>query len=55
MKHTTPVSSKGTTVSITWGKGTDLFQSRSSVPGPASAVKINAQKTGAPYYGRTLP
>ena len=46
---------KGTTVSITWGKGTDLFQSRSSIPGPASSVKINTQKAGAPYYGRTLP
>lgn len=46
---------KGTTVSLTWGKGADLFQSRSSLPGPASAVKINTQKTGAPYYGRTLP
>ncbi len=46
---------KGATVSLAWGKGVDLFQSRSSVPGPASAVKLNAQKNGAPYYGRTLP
>lgn len=46
---------KGTTVSLTWGKTVELFQSRSSLPGPASAVKINTQKTGAPYYGRTLP
>jgi len=46
---------KGATVALAWGKGVDLFQSRSSLPGPASAVKLNAQKEGAPYYGRTLP
>ncbi len=45
----------GTTVALTWSTGTDLFQSRSSIPGPASAVKISAQKAGAPYYGRSLP
>ncbi len=43
---------KGGTVSMCWGKGSDLFQSRSSVPGPAAAIRINTQKTGAPYYGR---
>jgi hypothetical protein len=46
---------KGTTVALTWGKNSDLFQSRSSVPGPAACVNVNTQKTGAPYYGRTLP
>lgn len=46
---------KGGTVSLTWGKGSDIFQSRSSIPGPAKAVKINSQKAGAPYYGRLLP
>jgi hypothetical protein len=46
---------KGATVALAWGKGVELFQSRSSVPGPASAVKLNAQKNGAPYYGRNLP
>jgi hypothetical protein len=46
---------KGGTTSLTWGNGVTLFQSRNSLPGPAAAVKINAQKTGAPYFGRTLP
>ena len=46
---------KGATVSMTWGKGSDLFQGRSAVPGPSAAVKINTQKAGAPYFGRLLP
>jgi hypothetical protein len=46
---------KGATVSMTWGKGNDLLQSRSATPGPSTTVKINAQNTGAPYYGRLLP
>jgi hypothetical protein len=45
----------GQSASLTWGKGFDLFQSRVGTPGPKTIVKINALKTGAPYYGRTLP
>jgi hypothetical protein len=44
-----------TTAALTWDAGVFLFQSRSALPGPATSVKINMQKTGAPYYGRTLP
>jgi hypothetical protein len=45
------------TVSLCWGNGTDLFQSRtSSAAGVASTlVRINMLKSGAPYYGRVLP
>jgi hypothetical protein len=46
---------KGQTASLSWGKGFDLFQSRTGTPGPKTIVKINVQKAGAPYYGRTLP
>ena len=46
---------KGGTSSLTWGNGVDFFQSRNALPGPAAAVKINAQKAGAQYFGRTLP
>jgi hypothetical protein len=50
-----PGQLKNATVSLTWGNGNYLFQSRSATPGPAASVKINALKAGAPYYGRTLP
>jgi len=45
----------GQTASLSWGRGFDLFQSRVGTPGPKTIVKINTLKTGAPYYGRTLP
>ena len=45
------------TVSLSWGKGTELMQSRiSSAAGVSSTVvRINMLKSGAPYYGRALP
>jgi hypothetical protein len=45
----------GQTVSLTWGTGANLYQSRQAAGAvTASAVRINTQKSGAPYYGRSL-
>jgi hypothetical protein len=46
---------EGQTVCLSWGDGVNLYQSRSGTTSKKTVVKINAQKTGAPYYGRTLP
>jgi hypothetical protein len=45
------------TVSLSWGKGTELIQSRVSITEgvSSSVVRINMLKSGAPYYGRALP
>ena len=43
------------TLYLTWGKGADLFQGRGGTVNPKTIVRINTQKTSAPYYGRTLP
>ncbi len=45
------------TAALTWGSGTDLFQSRTSnvANTPSALVKINSLKAGAPYFGRRLP
>ncbi|MEW6512251.1 MAG: IPT/TIG domain-containing protein [Bacteroidota bacterium] len=43
------------TAYLTWGNGADLFQSRTGTAEPKAMVKINTQKSSAPYYGRTLP
>lgn len=45
------------TASLTWGIGSDAFQSRMSTAAgmPSTLVKINTLTTGAPYYGRKLP
>jgi hypothetical protein len=40
-------------VYLTWGKGSNLFQGRGGTT--KTIVRINTQKTSAPYYGRTLP
>jgi hypothetical protein len=38
---------------LSWGSGNEAYQARTgSAP---TLVKINLQKAGAPYYGRTLP
>jgi hypothetical protein len=45
----------GLTASLTWGSGANLYQSRQTLGAvSASAVRINTQKTGAVYYGRSL-
>jgi hypothetical protein len=42
------------TIYLTWGSGSDLFQGRTGTANPKTIVRINTQKTSAPYYGRTL-
>ncbi len=44
-----------TTFSFTWGSGPTIFVSRQSATIAQTLVKINTQKTSAPYYGRLLP
>jgi hypothetical protein len=43
------------TVAMAWGSGSRLYQSRGGLSTTKTVVDINALKTGAPYYGRTLP
>jgi len=45
-----PVSS-----AFAWGKGADLFVSRTGTTAAQTLVDVNTQKASAPYYGRTLP
>lgn len=46
---------KAQTVALAWGATTRLYQSRGALSATKALVDINALKTGAPYYGRTLP
>jgi len=40
---------------IAWGKGNEVYEARTGTAEAATLVRVNAQKPGAPYYGRTLP
>lgn len=42
-------------VSLAWGKGAYLYASLSSPASTPTLLKINTEKTGAPYYGASLP
>lgn len=44
-----------TASSFAWGAGPSLFFSRTSASLTQTLVKLNTQKTSAPYYGRLLP
>ena len=47
-----PGQFKPQTLTFGWGKGSDLFLSRSGSAATHVIVKVNTQKSSAPYYGR---